>query len=296
MAGSSIRRFVRRSIRKTKSWGTIVALTLRGNHVEKKANLKRSKNPVLMLYGFGATRRTFSILERRLYNDGYTVFSINLGGIFGTFNTHAIEELGAYIDQKIERLYKKYEFQGKLSIISHSKGGLIGHYYIKRLGGEQRVRRLITLGTPHNGNPWAMLAMFTPIHFLLKSVRQMTPMSNFIKRLKKGPFPKKVKLYSLYSKDDIVCPFPCAVLDEAPNVKNIEIEGISHSEFLIKKSAYNIIKHALHDQMPLSLEVRSREKMQERLGPSSRSRFRLIEGAKSLVFPDRQLPALKANN
>lgn len=283
MPFNTLKRVVRRIARRTKSWGTIVSLTLRGNRVEKKAELKRSKNPVLLLYGFGATRRTFSILERRLYNDGYTVFSINLGGIFGTFNTRAVEELGAYIDQKIERLYKKYEFRGKLSIISHSKGGLIGHYYIKRLGGDRRVSHLITLGAPHNGNPWALLSLFTPLPFLFKSLRQMTPMCTFIKKLKIGAFPKKVRFYSIYSKDDFICPYPCAVMEEAENVKNLEVESVSHSEFLIKKSVYHLIKMALDNEIPLSLEQRTREKVKERALAAGRP-FRLIEGAKNLVF------------
>jgi len=285
MPFKSIKRIVRRSARRARNWGTIVSLTLQGNTIEKKASLKKSKNPVLLLYGFGATRRTFSILEKRLYNDGFTVFSVNLGGIFGTFNTHAIEDLGAFIDQKIERLYEKYQFRGKISIISHSKGGLIGHYYVKRLGGERRVSSLITLGTPHNGNPWAMLAMFTPAPLILKSIAQMTPMCSFIKRLKMGPFPKKVKLYSLYSKDDLMCPYPSPVLDEAPNVKNIEIDGITHSEFLIKKNVYHIIRMALTNEVPTSLEEHTRKKEQKRK-ERMRKPLKLIEGAKNLIpFP-----------
>lgn len=275
----AIKRVIRRLARRTKNWGTIVALTLRGNQVEKKSKLFRSKSPVLLLYGFGATRRTFSILEKRLYNDAYTVFSINLGGLFDTFNTEAIESLASHVDQKIERLYKKYQFRGKLSIISHSKGGLIGRYYIKRLGGDRRVKLLITMGTPHNGSPWALLAAFTPIALLLKSVRQMTPMSPFIRRLKVGPFPSKVKLYSIYSKTDRVCPYPVAVLEEAPNVKNVEMDGVTHSEFLIKKSVYHIIKHALDDNMPLSLEIRSRERFKKTLTAQT-NKLRLITGTK----------------
>ncbi len=278
----SFRRVARRMARKTKSWGTIVALTMGGNQVERKAKLQRSKSPVLLLYGFGATRRTFSILERRLHHDGFTVFSINLGGVLGTFNSRAIEELAQFIDEKIEKLYKKYQFQGKLNIISHSKGGLIGHYYVKRLGGDKRVKTLITLGTPHNGNPWALLAMFSPAPLLFKSIRQMTPMSSFIKRLKEGAFPKKVKMFSIYSKDDFVCPYPCAVLDESVNVKNIELDEISHSEFLIKKQVYQMIKLALKNETPLSLEQRTREKMKAR--QEAKKGLRLIEGAKSFVF------------
>ncbi|MBX7149620.1 alpha/beta fold hydrolase [bacterium] len=282
MPVQKLRRSVRRVARRIKSWSTIAALTLSGNRIERKADLHKSKNPVLLIYGFGATRRTFAILEKRLYNDGYTVFSINLGGTLGTFNTNPIEELASHIDQKIERLYQKYQFRGKISILAHSKGGLIGHYYIKRLGGDRRVKMLITMGTPHNGSPWALLASFTPAAFMSKSIRQMTPMSNFIRRLKQGPFPKKVKLYSIYSKDDRICVYPGGVLEEAANVKNLEIDSISHSEFLIKKSVYHVIRHALNDNMPASLEERTRQKvLKDREKMNQKSSLRLIEGAKN---------------
>lgn len=257
----TIRRISRRLRSKTKSWGTVVALTLAGNKVQKKTELHHCKNPVLLLYGFGATRRTFAILEKRLHNDGFPVFSINLGGIFGTFNTDAIEDLALHIDKKIERMYLKYKFRGKISIIAHSKGGLIGSYYIKKLSGDKRTKLLLTMGTPHNGNPWALWALFSPAALILKSVRQMTPISDFIKRLKAVPYPKSVMVYSIFSKDDRVSPYPMPVLDDASNVRNVEIDGISHSEFLIKKSVYHVINHALKGQMPVSLEERTREKI-----------------------------------
>lgn len=273
---------IRRSSRRALNWGTIVSLTLRGNNVEKKSALKKSKNPVLLLYGFGATRRTFEILEKRLHLDGFTVFSINLGGIFGTFNTHSIEDLGDFIHQKIERLYEKYKFRGKISIISHSKGGLIGHYYVKKLGGDRRVSHLITLGTPHNGNPWAMLAMLTPAPLMLKSISQMTPACSFIKKLKVGPFPKNIKVYSLYSKDDLMCPYPSSVLLEQPHVKNIEIDGVTHSEFLIKKNVYHMIRMALSNEMPVSLEDHTRKKELKRREQLNKP-FKMVEKARGMI-------------
>lgn len=281
---SFVRRHARRLYRHTKSWGTVVALTLSGNKIERRADFAKSKNPVLLIYGFGATRRTFSILEKRLFNDGYMVFSIRLGGILDTFNTDPIETLAAIIDQKIESLYAKFQIKERMSIISHSKGGLIGHYYIKRLGGDKRVKLLITLGTPHNGSTWALLFAFTPVALLLKSVRQMAPMSNFIRRLKQGEFPKMTKMYSIYSKDDKVCVYPGAVIEEASNVKNLEVAGISHSEFLIKKSVYELMKLALEDQVPKSLEDRTKEKLKSLKNPPKKKtlRLKIIQGAKQI--------------
>jgi len=228
----------------------------------------------MMIYGFGATRRTLAILEQRLRKDGYPIFSINLGGFFGTFNTNSIEDLARLIDTKIEKLYKKYHFRGRLTIIGHSKGGLIGHYYVKRLKGAKRVKKFVTLGTPHNGTPWALIAALTPLRWILKSLKQMSPNSEFVSGLKKIPFPKELKVYSIYSRDDTVCPFPMAVLDEAPNVKNIEVLSVSHSELLIKKNVYHAIRHALKDEMPTSWEEASRKSYQDHF---EKKKFKLIK-------------------
>lgn len=226
---------------------TYLRLALKGNTVERLTDFQSCDHPVLLLYGFGATRRVFSILEHRLRRDGFCVFSLNLGGIFDTFNTRCIEELAAHVHMKVERLCEKYHLK-KISIIGHSKGGLIGRYYIKKLGGNQRVRGLITLGTPHHGNPLVFLGLASPLALLSKSLWQMYPMSPFIRRLKKGRWPKNVRLVSIYSKDDRICFYKSAMLDipdGVKNIKNIELLGASHSDYIIRKSAYDLIKREL---------------------------------------------------
>ena len=59
------------------------------------------------------------------------------------------------------------------------------------------------------------------------------------------------------------------------------MEGISHSEFLIKKTVYNVIKHALNDEMPISLEERTRQKVLE--ASKQKPQLKIIEGAKSYL-------------
>lgn len=259
MPVKNIKRKIRRSSRRIKNWARIAALTLAGTPEHKEPHLKNATRPVMLIYGLGATRRTMDILEERLTRDGYQTFSIDLGGFAGTFNTNSIEELGKLVHKKIESYYKKYKIRGRLSIIGHSKGGLIGHYYLKKLARKDRVKTLITLGTPHQGNPWAQIASYTPLRWVLKSIPQMSPTNVFIKDLLDLDFPKKIKVYSIYSKDDIVCPFPISVLPETKSVANIEIYGISHSEFLIKKTVYQAIRHGLKHNMPESWIEKSRE-------------------------------------
>ncbi|HYX92884.1 MAG TPA: hypothetical protein VE782_15065, partial [Myxococcaceae bacterium] len=135
---------------------------------------------------------------------------------------------------------------GPLSILGHSKGGLIARYYVKRLGGDRRVRNLITLGTPHNGTPTAYLGALT-VGLVARDVWQMTPMSPFIRRLKIGAFPRHVRFVSIYSKDDRMSPFPSCILETNghPHLLNVEVHGVRHREYLLKAAVYQVIRREL---------------------------------------------------
>jgi triacylglycerol lipase len=203
--------------------------------------LRGCPRPVLLLHGFFSTRRTLEVLERRLRRDGYCVFSLNLGGLKGTFNTRGIDDLADLVRAKVERIYGRNPGLGPLTIIGHSKGGLIGAYYVKKLGGWRRARALLTLGTPHNGTSAAYAGL--PFGLLARSIWQMTPMSPFIRRLQRGPWPPGVRLVSIYSRQDRVAPFPAALVDTGnlPYLRNVEVTAQGHREFLYKKRIYDAI-------------------------------------------------------
>jgi triacylglycerol esterase/lipase EstA (alpha/beta hydrolase family) len=215
------------------------------NGVVRRTDFTQCPRPVLLIYGFLGTRRSFEVIERRLRRDGYCVFSINLGGMFDSFNTRGIDESAEKVRDKVERLYARYDM-GPLAIIGHSKGGLIGRYYVKRLGGDKRVQTLITLGTPHNGSSTAYLGVAF-MGAIAPSVWQMTPMSPFIRRLKIGSFPDQVRFSSVYSKQDRFCPFPAATLETEghANLSNIEVSECAHREFLTRKKVYDVIRREL---------------------------------------------------
>jgi len=218
-----------------------------GNEVVRTTDFNHCRKPVLLLPGFMATRRGLSVLERRLRRDGYGVFSLKLGGLMDTLNTRSIEESALLVREKVERLYARYDL-GPLTIVGHSKGGLIGRYYIKRMGGHDRCAALVTLGTPHHGTPMAYLgAMLTGL--FAPSIWQLMPMSPFIRRLKEGSFPEGIRLVSIYSKDDGVVPFPSPVFEpgDRSDIVNIEVPGVAHRAFLTRKKVYD----ALRDQLAL---------------------------------------------
>lgn len=235
----------RRIRRRLKDLAGYLEFDRKANDIVRRTDFKDCPKPVLLIYGFMSTRRSFEILENRLRRDGYCVFSINLGGLFDKLNTYSIDESAEKVRDKVERLYARYNL-GPLSIIGHSKGGLIGRYYVKRLGGDRRVVNLVTLGTPHNGSPRAYLGCLT-MGLVAKSVWQMTPMSPFIRRLKMGAFPRGVRFTSVYSKADGASPFPTAMLEDdgLNHLYNVEVAGVAHREFLTKRVVYEVVRREL---------------------------------------------------
>lgn len=218
----------------------------RGNQVVRRTDFKRCPRPVLLLHGFFSTRRVLEVLEHRLRREGYCVWSIHLGGTMDRFNTHRIDELARKVRGKVDRLYERHPEMGPLTIIGHSKGGLIGTYYVKRLGGDARVRSLITLGTPHRGTRMAYLGCAT-LGWFSRSMWQLTPVSPFIKRLGEGAFPRHVRLTSIYSRDDVIAKYPSSVLavDGQPNVFNVELSGVPHGELLTRRAVWEVIRREL---------------------------------------------------
>jgi pimeloyl-ACP methyl ester carboxylesterase len=216
-----------------------------GAVVPRLADFARCQRPVLLLYGFFSTRRTFEVLERRLRRDGYCVFSVDLGGLRRTFNTRGIDDLADYVRAKVERIYGRNPGLGPLTIIGHSKGGLIGAYYVKKLGGWRRTRALVTLGTPHHGTPAAYAAL--PLGIFAHSLWQMTPMSPFLRRLWRGAWPPGVRFTSIYSRDDKVAPFPTALVEThgLAYIRNVEVAARGHREFLYKKRVYDALLEEL---------------------------------------------------
>jgi triacylglycerol esterase/lipase EstA (alpha/beta hydrolase family) len=211
----------------------------------RATDFTKTRKPVLVLPGFMATQRGLIVLERRLRKDGYGVISLNLGGLLGSFNTQSIEESALIVREKVERLYRRYDLE-PLAIVGHSKGGLIGRYYIKRLGGHERTCALITMGTPHHGTPSAYLAAMATGLFA-PSVWQLMPMSGFIRKLKQGPFPDHVRFASLYSKADNIVPYPVGMIEDKgrDNLINVDVENVRHHEFLTKKTVYDLVREHL---------------------------------------------------
>lgn len=177
--------------------------TLRGNRIAPASVCERMdaepRPPVLLIHGYLATRGSLQPLERHLTQTGHLVLTYRLGLI------HAgdICESAALIARKVESIAAQTSLD-RMDIVGHSMGGLVGLYYLKRLGGKRRVRRLIMLGTPTAGTWSALLGVaMTPLG---RASRQLLPDSAFLRDLEQAEIPSGVEVVQITGERDLLAP------------------------------------------------------------------------------------------
>jgi triacylglycerol esterase/lipase EstA (alpha/beta hydrolase family) len=215
----------------------------RGNRLKRRAfyeTVNEEHPPVLLIHGFLGTRGSMWPLEQRLGKEGIVVFSFNLG----TFNSRDIRTSAFLIHRKIEAILAQTNVK-KIDIIGHSMGGLIGLYYVKKLGGAAKVRKLVMMGTPARGT-WVALAGVATIGLWSASSWQLLPRSRFLRELEHGPLPPEVQVYTLAADRDWVCP-PSST--EVPGATPIRV-SLGHSSLVVSEEVFQNIVDALREPDP----------------------------------------------
>ncbi|GHD48538.1 esterase/lipase family protein [Streptomyces galbus] len=192
--------------------------------------------PVVLLHGFIDNRSVFVLLRRSLVQHGrHRVESLNYSPLTCDIRT-AAELLGRHIEEICERTGSP-----QVDIVGHSLGGLIARYYVQCLGGDLRVRTLVTLGTPHAGTRVAPLANAHPI------VRQMRPESPLIQELR-GPAPGcRTRFVSFWSDlDHLMDPLESACVDHPDlHAENVRVTGVGHLALPVHPTVATGIRQAL---------------------------------------------------
>jgi triacylglycerol esterase/lipase EstA (alpha/beta hydrolase family) len=210
----------------------------RGNRIQRKAffdAIDETRPPVLLLHGYLGTRGSMYILERRLNDDGICVFSFNLGSL----NVRDIRSSAFLIHRKIEAILAQTTVK-KIDVVGHSMGGLIGLYYVKKLGGHEKVRKLIMMGTPVRGT-WSALLGVAAVGLISSSAWQLLPGSKFLRELAGGPLPDRVQYYTIAAQRDWVCPPESTALDGAESMT----VPLGHSSLVMSEEVYRHVLWAL---------------------------------------------------
>jgi pimeloyl-ACP methyl ester carboxylesterase len=192
--------------------------------------------PVLVIHGYLATRGSLHLLERHLAGHGHVVMSYPMGPI----NLGDIRNSAGLIARKVESIVAQTGVT-QVDVVGHSMGGLVGLYYVKRLGGRHRVRRLVLLGTPTQGTWSALLGLFTaPLG--LASL-QLLPGSPFLRELGESPLPPGVDVVSIGALRDWLAPVASTVLE---GVRHIALPT-GHSGLLVDAQVADVVASILRE-------------------------------------------------
>ena len=110
------------------------------------------RNPVLLIHGFNGTPAIFSGMSAYLAKAGWVVYDLTLMPSNGELG---IDQLA---QQVADYIAKNFTPKQPLDLIGFSMGGIVSRYYVQRLGGIDRVQRLLTISSPHHGT-WTAYAL-----------------------------------------------------------------------------------------------------------------------------------------
>ncbi|WP_416983642.1 esterase/lipase family protein [Streptomyces sp. T028] len=204
--------------------------------------------PVILLHGFIDNRSVFVLLRRSLAQHGrHRVESLNYSPLTCDIRT-AAELLGRHIEEICARTGST-----RVDVVGHSLGGLIARYYVQRLGGDVRVRTLVTLGTPHSGTKVVPLANAHPI------VRQMRPGSEVIEELSRPAPGCRTRFVSFWSDlDHLMDPLETARIDHPDLLaQNVRVTGIGHLALPVHPAVATGIRQALDTPETTTAEART---------------------------------------
>ncbi|MEV5598260.1 alpha/beta fold hydrolase [Streptomyces sp. NPDC052496] len=196
----------------------------------------RSHPPVLLLHGFIDNRSVFVLLRRSLLRHGWRhVEALNYSPLTCDLRK-AAELLGHHVEQICRRTG-----HSRVDLVGHSLGGLIARYYAQRLGGDLRVRTLVTLGTPHGGTRVAPLMSAHPL------VRQMRPHSDVIVELARPAPNCRTHFVCFWSDlDQLMVPVETARIDHRDLItRSVRVSGVGHLALPVNGAVAAGIREAL---------------------------------------------------
>lgn len=192
---------------------------------------RRELRTLVFVHGLAATPACFAPMQLYLRARGYPrqlAFAHRSGP--------SIEALAIQLARRLKSEVKG----GRIDLITHSLGGLIARVYLQQLGGDRRVDRLITLGTPHAGS---YAALWAPSAF----VRQLDPEGPFIRHLATLPPPRVTCLSVVGGSDAMVLPRESAA---CPFGEIRRFARMGHTGMLLSPQVFRAVDAALAAPLP----------------------------------------------
>jgi triacylglycerol esterase/lipase EstA (alpha/beta hydrolase family) len=195
--------------------------------------------PVVLVHGtFADMSDSWQALSPLLKNNGYCVFALNYGsysgsaaiGVYGVGEIrNSAKELAAFVDKVLAETGAS-----KVDLVGHSQGGMMPRYYLKFLGGAEKVHALVGLSPSNHGT--TLDGLFTLASFfpgaseftgtLCPACEEQEAGSAFLAELNSGgetvPGVEYTVIQTRY--DQVVTPYTSAFLSGS-NVNNVLLQN-----------------------------------------------------------------------
>jgi pimeloyl-ACP methyl ester carboxylesterase len=167
--------------------------------------------PVVLVHGFLATPALMLPLRRRLARSGRDVRTVTLAPL-------AIQEvrgLARQLDANVERL-RDETGAARVDVVGVSLGGVLALWWAHHLGGWERLRRCVLVGSPVRGT-WAAALGLPLLGLVSEGIWQLHPRASLVRELAR-PLPAGADVTTLALAGDLVCPPARCRLDGAENL------------------------------------------------------------------------------
>ena len=181
-------------------------------------DVEAAGTPILLVHGMVDNRAIFTVLKRRLRRRGFgRVVTINYSPV-----TNDIRQAARDLAAEVEALVAETGYE-RIHVVGHSLGGLIARYYVQRLGGDERIHTLVTLGSPHEGT---LTAHLLPMQLC----RQLRPGSDLFAELTEPAERCRTRFVAYWSDlDQLIVPHDGARLDHPDlSARNVRVHGVGH--------------------------------------------------------------------
>lgn len=196
-------------------------------------------SPIVLLPGFAGSNSALRPLSRYLEHAlKRPVVSLHLG-----LGTGDIRRMALRVDAQLAELSRAPDFE-YADIVGHSLGGLVAAYVLKHNDRGRRVRRVVTLGSPHRGTPKAWWGVVT-LGLVSPSMWQMLPHRGLLRWLEAAPVPPGSELVAVAALEDTVVPPRFAVLRRLPGHSNRGLPGVGHFGLIFSRAAFRLVVDAL---------------------------------------------------
>lgn len=177
--------------------------------------------PVLLVHGYGCNSGYWHGMSHALSNAHISHYAIDLEPVFAD-----IDDYATLIHEAIENICKETGAK-QVIVLAHSMGGLATRAYL-RAHGDERIAKVITLGSPHKGTglanfgvgPNSQQMRWTGSAREGNSCEWLNALSACEDERRRSRF---VSLYSRH--DNIIAPQVSSVLAGA---KNVAVKGVGH--------------------------------------------------------------------